>query len=218
MLRRRGICPATGRPRRRTLCSRRLVASAGDGAEATSEDPFRRRRNLRATNIIRPIQAKAAPKTRISRGIASMANFRDGAVWMAFLLPKGYPHVIAPRSSLPVHDLRIARSPTRGPCHRRIRPTDKQHPRGRIPTLYEARLTRSKCLNHRTTYQVLREPRPIRGRNAAILDVDADEMVVNRPPLSRHCVAVPVGDLPCAVFASVDLGCPQDVAARLSVY
>jgi hypothetical protein len=41
-------------------------------------------------NAVKPIQAKAAPITTITAGMESMANFRDGAGWMAAMIPKGY--------------------------------------------------------------------------------------------------------------------------------
>jgi hypothetical protein len=66
------------------------VASAGGGAKATNEDPFLRRRNLKITSTVKPIQAKAAPIMRITAGIESMANSRDGAPLIAAFIPKGY--------------------------------------------------------------------------------------------------------------------------------
>ncbi len=72
-----------------------MLGSAGGEAEATSDDPFRRRRNRWSTNTVKPIQTKAAPKIRITAGIVSMTEFRPGTVRMPYALP-GVPTTWSP--------------------------------------------------------------------------------------------------------------------------
>jgi hypothetical protein len=65
---------------------------AGEGAEATRDDPFRRRRRRKrtSTNTVNPIQAEAAEKIRINDAVVLMANFRCGAGLLLLPLTKGY--------------------------------------------------------------------------------------------------------------------------------
>jgi hypothetical protein len=48
------------------------------GAEATTDDPFLRRRSFRSANTVKPIHPKAPAKTSITAGIVSMIQFRCG--------------------------------------------------------------------------------------------------------------------------------------------
>jgi hypothetical protein len=48
------------------------------GAEATTDDPFLRRRSFRSANTVKPIHPKAPAKTSITAGIVSMIQFGCG--------------------------------------------------------------------------------------------------------------------------------------------
>ncbi|PNI10501.1 hypothetical protein CXX84_03320 [Arthrobacter sp. AFG7.2] len=61
--------------------------TAGGAADATTEDPLRRRRNRRSTNTVRPTQTKVAPKIRTSDGIAFMIKLRPGSVGKPYSFP-----------------------------------------------------------------------------------------------------------------------------------
>lgn len=64
-----------------------LSGPAGGEAEATSDDPLLRRRNLRSKNTARPSQAKATPKMSITAGIVSMAKFRRKSARLGYSFP-----------------------------------------------------------------------------------------------------------------------------------
>lgn len=74
-------------------------------------DPFRRRRSLRSTKTVMPIQAKAAPIIRATPVIVSMAQCRSRGAAESCSGPKGYGHVMTAWRALSDHDFRAATSP-----------------------------------------------------------------------------------------------------------
>jgi hypothetical protein len=64
-----------------------LLVPAGGEAEATSDDPFLRRRSRRSTTTVKPSQAKATPIIRITAGIVAMAEFKPGTARMPYSFP-----------------------------------------------------------------------------------------------------------------------------------
>ena len=82
-----GALPVSGWASRQCLREWVPARPAGGAAVATSDDPLRRRRNLRRTITVKPSHTKATPKTRTRDGIASMIKLRPGSADTPYPFP-----------------------------------------------------------------------------------------------------------------------------------